>query len=161
MWGFQVARASLSTGRDKATRKSDRLHFFFVSIDHSSDIPGYVLSHRSSSESEIPKCLGMPCYPPRATRAYKIWFSARALFNFSRKSSPPCVSSLSSLPRTSLVMILPRLVIYESNVRAFADELKKVIPQDGKPWYRTGHLLKLNFLLMFCLLSSSGFGYDG
>jgi hypothetical protein len=58
-------------------------------------------------------------------------------------------------------MILPRLVIYESNVRAFANELKKVIPQDGKPWYRTGHLLKLNFLLMFCLLSSSGFGYDG
>ena len=47
------------------------------------------------------------------------------LHHFSRKSSPPCVSSLSSLPRRSLGMILPTLVIYESNVRAFANELKK------------------------------------
>ncbi|OZJ06758.1 hypothetical protein BZG36_00264 [Bifiguratus adelaidae] len=41
------------------------------------------------------------------------------------------------------------------------NDLARILPTDAKPWYLTGHLLKLNFLLLFCLLSSSGFGYDG
>jgi hypothetical protein len=35
-----------------------------------------------------------------------------------------------------------------------ADTLASVLPSDGKPWYKQGHLLRLNFiilsLVMFC-----------
>ena len=40
--------------------------------------------------------------------------------------------------------------------------LAKVLPSnDGKPWYRVPHLLKLNLILLVPLLSSSVAGYDG
>jgi predicted KAP-like P-loop ATPase len=42
---------------------------------------------------------------------------------------------------------------------AVGDELAAVLPQDGKPWYKRGYLLKLNFiilsLVLYCKLSYS------
>jgi sugar porter (SP) family MFS transporter len=36
-----------------------------------------------------------------------------------------------------------------------------VIPDYGRPWFRVSHLLKLNLLLICCMLSSTNNGYDG
>jgi hypothetical protein len=39
--------------------------------------------------------------------------------------------------------------------------INDVLPDYGKPWYRVPHLLKLNLLLLICMLSSTNNGYDG
>ncbi|KAL8309982.1 hypothetical protein RB597_010002 [Gaeumannomyces tritici] len=40
-------------------------------------------------------------------------------------------------------------------------EFAAVLPRDGKSWYQTAHIIKLNLLLMIPLLSSATVGYDG
>ncbi|KAH2977242.1 hypothetical protein KXW58_005946 [Aspergillus fumigatus] len=44
---------------------------------------------------------------------------------------------------------------------AYSPELLAVLPTNAKPWYRTKHLLLLNFCLAIPLLSSSAVGFDG
>ncbi|VUC32423.1 unnamed protein product [Clonostachys rosea] len=39
-------------------------------------------------------------------------------------------------------------------------DLSNILPKDAKPWYRTGHLLILNLILLIPLTSSSAVGYD-
>jgi MFS family permease len=41
------------------------------------------------------------------------------------------------------------------------DELAGVLPQDGLPWYKKSHLIKLNFIIGSLVLFSSSNGYDG
>lgn len=36
-----------------------------------------------------------------------------------------------------------------------------VLPKDGLPWWKKPHLLKLNYILLSCILFSSANGYDG
>ncbi len=43
----------------------------------------------------------------------------------------------------------------------FDDNRVKLLPQDGRPWYRVPHLLKLNLLIGCALQYSSATGYDG
>jgi hypothetical protein len=40
------------------------------------------------------------------------------------------------------------------------NELRAVLQNDSKPWYRQSHLLGLNFCILSCLLFSSANGYD-
>ncbi|TVY67879.1 Lactose permease [Fusarium oxysporum f. sp. cubense] len=42
-----------------------------------------------------------------------------------------------------------------------ADTLASVLPSDGKPWYKQGHLLRLNFIILSLVMFSSANGYDG
>ncbi|ODV82968.1 hypothetical protein CANARDRAFT_30434 [[Candida] arabinofermentans NRRL YB-2248] len=39
--------------------------------------------------------------------------------------------------------------------------IAEVLPKDGKPWYKTRHLIQLNLLLLIPLISSATGGYDG
>lgn len=39
--------------------------------------------------------------------------------------------------------------------------LTQVLPQTDKYWFQQPHLLRLNFVLLVPMLSSSVFGYDG
>ncbi|WZH40784.1 sugar transporter [Fusarium acuminatum] len=48
-----------------------------------------------------------------------------------------------------------------SNLRVVGAELAAVLPDDPKPWYRQGHLLKLNFCILSLSLLSSANGFDG
>ncbi|KAK6823140.1 hypothetical protein RU639_006070 [Aspergillus parasiticus] len=41
------------------------------------------------------------------------------------------------------------------------DALLAVLPQDGRPWWKKPHLIKLNLILLNCILFASANGYDG
>ncbi|KAL6405893.1 general substrate transporter [Ilyonectria robusta] len=41
------------------------------------------------------------------------------------------------------------------------NKLHAVLPPNAKPWYRQGHLVKLNFCLISCMMYASTNGYDG
>lgn len=45
--------------------------------------------------------------------------------------------------------------------QADADRLAAVLADDGTPWYRRNHLLKLNYIVVSLVLYSSANGYDG
>lgn len=49
---------------------------------------------------------------------------------------------------------------YESKTNFVGLELKDVIPQRDKPWWRDGPLLLLNFLLLSALLTQTASGFD-
>ncbi|KAJ6028331.1 hypothetical protein N7540_003907 [Penicillium herquei] len=40
-------------------------------------------------------------------------------------------------------------------------ELARVLPAQPNPWYRTPHLRRLNFHLLFVIMSAAGLGFDG
>ncbi len=40
-------------------------------------------------------------------------------------------------------------------------DIRKVLPDDGQPWYRKPHFLMLNLLMLVPYLSSTTNGYDG
>ncbi|KXJ87182.1 general substrate transporter [Microdochium bolleyi] len=42
-----------------------------------------------------------------------------------------------------------------------AHQLASVLPDDGKPWYRKAHLVRLNYIVLSLVLLSSANGYDG
>ncbi|KKY27969.1 putative sugar transporter [Phaeomoniella chlamydospora] len=44
---------------------------------------------------------------------------------------------------------------------AVGDALTAVLPQDGKPWYKRGHLIALNFAIISLVMFSSANGFDG
>ena len=46
------------------------------------------------------------------------------------------------------------------NANEELQNINDVLPDYGKPWYRVPHLLKLNLLLLICMLSSTNNGYD-
>ncbi|OQE25364.1 hypothetical protein PENSTE_c006G08208 [Penicillium steckii] len=48
-----------------------------------------------------------------------------------------------------------------SSKPAAVDLLAAVIPQDSKPWWKQGHLLQLNFIIISLVMYSSANGYDG
>ena len=45
--------------------------------------------------------------------------------------------------------------------KAIGREMAQYIPQDGKPWFKKPHLLRLNFYLFSLFLFSAANGYDG
>lgn len=45
--------------------------------------------------------------------------------------------------------------------KAVGADMAAVLPQDGRPWYKKTHLLKLNFCMLSLILFSSSNGYDG
>lgn len=53
------------------------------------------------------------------------------------------------------------------NIEAEADNihhnavLEDYLPNDGVPWWKKGHLVRLNLLMVLCMLSSTNNGYDG
>ncbi|KAI3584182.1 general substrate transporter [Fusarium oxysporum f. sp. albedinis] len=47
-----------------------------------------------------------------------------------------------------------------SNLRVVGAEFAAVLPDDLKPWYRQGHLLRLNFCILSLSLLSSANGFD-
>ncbi|KAI9147154.1 High-affinity glucose transporter [Paramyrothecium foliicola] len=55
----------------------------------------------------------------------------------------------------------PKRACKESARSTVGPALAALLPRDPKPWYRTGHLLRLNLLLLVPLLSSTTLGYDG
>jgi MFS family permease len=48
-----------------------------------------------------------------------------------------------------------------AGLRAVGQELAEVLPDDGLPWYKRGHLLKLNLCILSLIMFSSANGYDG
>ncbi|CAI7600619.1 unnamed protein product [Penicillium glandicola] len=44
---------------------------------------------------------------------------------------------------------------------AVVDQLSTVLPSDGVPWWKKGHLLRLNFIIFSLVMYSSANGYDG
>jgi MFS family permease len=46
-------------------------------------------------------------------------------------------------------------------VKGVGEELAAVLPKDPTPWYRQGHLLRLNFTILCLVLFGSAMGYDG
>ena len=45
--------------------------------------------------------------------------------------------------------------------KAVGRELASVLPQDGQPWYKKGHIVKLSYIILSLVLFSSSNGYDG
>ena len=39
-------------------------------------------------------------------------------------------------------------------------DLQQVLPQDAKPWYKTSHLVKLNFVLTVPMMTGYLIGFD-
>ncbi|KAH7028974.1 lactose permease [Microdochium trichocladiopsis] len=68
---------------------------------------------------------------------------------------------------TTPELLLPKLVnmgVLSSKkgaAKAVGDDLAAVLPQDGRSWYTTPHLIRLNLCLLIPLLSSATVGYDG
>ena len=51
-------------------------------------------------------------------------------------------------------------LINEAAVKAVGMELASVLPKHDKPWFRQKHLLQLNFLIIFLLLTPASLGFD-
>ncbi|KAJ5354257.1 hypothetical protein N7541_006821 [Penicillium brevicompactum] len=47
------------------------------------------------------------------------------------------------------------------NEHIIGERLAAVLPQSDKPWYRTPHLLRLNFYILWVCFSAAGMGFDG
>ncbi|KAH6997270.1 general substrate transporter [Ilyonectria destructans] len=47
------------------------------------------------------------------------------------------------------------------HMKGVGPELAAVLPQDGLPWYKKSHLVRLNFSIICLVLFSSANGYDG
>lgn len=47
------------------------------------------------------------------------------------------------------------------NQKDCSQTIDDVTPQYGIKWYKQSHLVKLNFLLLICMFSSTNNGYDG
>jgi len=52
-------------------------------------------------------------------------------------------------------------VAKQGAVKAVGTDLASVLPKDGRSWYTTPHLIRLNLCLLVPLLSSATVGYDG
>ncbi|KLU90914.1 lactose permease [Magnaporthiopsis poae ATCC 64411] len=73
----------------------------------------------------------------------------------------PWGSSSAEEKRRHLIPPVKTGVSDEKKEDAPGSDFAAVLPKDGRPWYRTPHLILLNLLLMVLLLSSIIVGYGG
>ncbi|KAL6018711.1 hypothetical protein ACNR9Z_001643 [Candidozyma auris] len=69
--------------------------------------------------------------------------------------------TLTFRPKFALVKRLNMIFKSTPVKNIVGEKIASVLPDYGKPWFKVGHLLQLNLLLIVPLLSSAAGGYDG